>query len=56
MTMTTGAEYLSIFTLCPNDEALTGLREVNSVLKQAGNTGPASDGMYELKVHCVNFR
>lgn len=41
--MTTCAEYRSIFDLCPNDEALTGLREVNPVLKQAVN--PHTAGM-----------
>ncbi|KAM6955012.1 tRNA endonuclease ANKZF1 isoform 1-T1 [Lycodopsis pacificus] len=41
--MTTGAEYRSIFLLSPNDEALSGLREVKSVLRQAVNTRPASD-------------
>ncbi|XP_068428731.1 tRNA endonuclease ANKZF1 isoform X2 [Clinocottus analis] len=41
--MTTGVEYLSIFHLCPNDEALDGLRGVNPVLGQAVNNDPASD-------------
>ncbi|XP_068559623.1 tRNA endonuclease ANKZF1 isoform X2 [Cebidichthys violaceus] len=41
--MTTIAEYRSIFHLTPNDEALSGLREVKSVLRQAVNTHPASD-------------
>ncbi|XP_044073875.1 ankyrin repeat and zinc finger domain-containing protein 1 [Siniperca chuatsi] len=45
MTMTTCAGYRSVFDLCPNDEALIGLREVNQVLKQAGNTHPASDAL-----------
>ncbi|XP_029314961.1 ankyrin repeat and zinc finger domain-containing protein 1 isoform X2 [Cottoperca gobio] len=41
--MTTGADYRSIFNLCPNDEALNGLREVNPILKQPVNTVPATD-------------
>nr|XP_033473878.1 ankyrin repeat and zinc finger domain-containing protein 1 isoform X2 [Epinephelus lanceolatus] len=41
--MTTGADCRSVFHLTPNDEALTGLREVNSVLKQAVNTDPAPE-------------
>ncbi|XP_074515599.1 tRNA endonuclease ANKZF1 isoform X1 [Sebastes fasciatus] len=41
--MTTGADHRCIFTLSPDDEALVGLREVNSVLKQPVNTEPASD-------------
>ncbi|XP_028446941.1 ankyrin repeat and zinc finger domain-containing protein 1 isoform X2 [Perca flavescens] len=43
MTMTTGTDYRSIFNLCPNDEALIGLRKVNPVLKQAVNTDPVAD-------------
>uniref|UniRef100_UPI0037E9123F tRNA endonuclease ANKZF1 isoform X1 n=2 Tax=Semicossyphus pulcher TaxID=241346 RepID=UPI0037E9123F len=43
LTMTTCAEYRSIFDLCLDDEALLGLREVNPVLKQTVNTDPASD-------------
>ncbi|XP_037344817.2 tRNA endonuclease ANKZF1 isoform X2 [Pungitius pungitius] len=39
--MTSGAEYRSIFHLCPNDEALNGLREVKSFLRPAVNTDPA---------------
>nr|XP_020450416.1 ankyrin repeat and zinc finger domain-containing protein 1 isoform X1 [Monopterus albus] len=46
MTMTTCAEYRSIFDLSPNDEALIGLREVNPVLKQALNTDPTSHAFY----------
>lgn len=41
--MTTGADCRSVFHLTPNDEALTGLREVNSVLKHAVNTDPAPE-------------
>ncbi|XP_030284903.1 ankyrin repeat and zinc finger domain-containing protein 1 [Sparus aurata] len=41
--MTACAEYRSIFDLCPHDEALTGLREVNPVLRQAANTDPAPE-------------
>ncbi|KAL7385333.1 hypothetical protein ABVT39_019563 [Epinephelus coioides] len=41
--MTTGADCRSVFHLTPSDEALTGLREVNSVLKQAVNTDPAPE-------------
>uniref|UniRef100_A0A8C3AJS1 Ankyrin repeat and zinc finger peptidyl tRNA hydrolase 1 n=1 Tax=Cyclopterus lumpus TaxID=8103 RepID=A0A8C3AJS1_CYCLU len=41
--MTTGVEYRSIFHLCPNDEALHGLRGVNPVSGQAVNTDPVSD-------------
>ncbi|XP_059198970.1 tRNA endonuclease ANKZF1 isoform X2 [Centropristis striata] len=44
--MTTGADCRSVFTLSPNDEALTGLREVNPSLKQLGHTEPAP---HELK-------
>ncbi|XP_039673664.1 ankyrin repeat and zinc finger domain-containing protein 1 isoform X2 [Perca fluviatilis] len=43
MTMTTGTDYRSIFHLCPNDEALIGLRKVNPVLKQAVNTDSVAD-------------
>ncbi|XP_040913382.1 ankyrin repeat and zinc finger domain-containing protein 1 [Toxotes jaculatrix] len=43
--MTTLADYHSIFNLCPNDEALIGLREVNPVLKQPVNTEPSSHGL-----------
>ncbi|XP_040057135.1 tRNA endonuclease ANKZF1 isoform X2 [Gasterosteus aculeatus] len=39
--MTSGAEYRSIFHLCPNDEALNGLREVKSFLRPPGDTDPA---------------
>ncbi|KAM8749364.1 tRNA endonuclease ANKZF1 isoform 1-T2 [Acanthopagrus schlegelii] len=41
--MTACAEYRSIFDLCPHDEALTGLREVNPVLRQAAVTDPAPE-------------
>ncbi|KAM9347740.1 tRNA endonuclease ANKZF1 [Symphorus nematophorus] len=42
--MTACADHRSIFDLCPTDEALTGLREVNPVLKlQAADTDPATD-------------
>ncbi|XP_056285572.1 ankyrin repeat and zinc finger domain-containing protein 1 isoform X2 [Pseudoliparis swirei] len=41
--MTTGVDYRSIFHLCPDDEALHGLRGVNSVQGPAVNTDPASD-------------
>ncbi|XP_041663163.1 ankyrin repeat and zinc finger domain-containing protein 1 isoform X2 [Cheilinus undulatus] len=41
--MTSGAEYLSVFDLSLNEEALSGLREVNPILKQTLNTDPASD-------------
>lgn len=51
--MTTCAEHRSIFDLCPNDEALLGLREVNPVLKQAVNTHPTSDGKCEAAVSVV---
>lgn len=51
--MTTCAENRSIFDLCPNDEALTGLREVDPVLKQAVNTPPGSDGMCEAVVSAI---
>lgn len=41
--MATSAEHRSIFDLCPNDEALIGLREVNLILltgcDQATNAG-----------------
>ncbi|XP_034742434.1 ankyrin repeat and zinc finger domain-containing protein 1 isoform X2 [Etheostoma cragini] len=43
MTTTTGNDYRSIFHLCPNDEALVGLRKVNPVLKQAVTTAPVAD-------------
>ncbi|KAM8855628.1 tRNA endonuclease ANKZF1 [Spinachia spinachia] len=39
--MTSGAEYRCIFHLCPNDEALNGLREVESFSGPAVNTDPA---------------
>lgn len=46
----------SIFDLSPNDEAFSGLREVNSVLKEAVNSSdPASDGVYEALVSVVNL-
>lgn len=51
--MTACAEYRSIFDLYPHDEALTGLREVNPVLRQAANTDPAPEGMYEAVVPVV---
>ncbi|XP_019945650.2 tRNA endonuclease ANKZF1 isoform X2 [Paralichthys olivaceus] len=40
--MTTNADHRSLFDLCPDDEALLGLREVNRVLKQPAITEPAS--------------
>ena len=51
--MTACAEYRSIFDLCPDDEALTGLREVNPVLRQAAVTDPAPEGLYEAVVPVV---
>ncbi|XP_047193201.1 ankyrin repeat and zinc finger domain-containing protein 1 isoform X3 [Scophthalmus maximus] len=42
MIMTSNADHRSIFDLCPNDEALLGLREVNTVPRQPVNTEPAS--------------
>ncbi|XP_034430360.1 ankyrin repeat and zinc finger domain-containing protein 1 isoform X1 [Hippoglossus hippoglossus] len=44
--MTTNADHRSIFDLCPDDEALLGLREVNSVLKQPVITEPASHNLH----------
>ncbi|TNN84472.1 Ankyrin repeat and zinc finger domain-containing protein 1 [Liparis tanakae] len=41
--MTTGVDYRSIFHLSPDDEALHGLRGVNSVQGPAVNTDPATD-------------
>ncbi|XP_058476129.1 tRNA endonuclease ANKZF1 isoform X2 [Solea solea] len=38
--MTTCVDQRSVFDLCPNDEALLGLREVRSFLKQSANTEP----------------
>ncbi|XP_026232175.1 ankyrin repeat and zinc finger domain-containing protein 1 isoform X2 [Anabas testudineus] len=35
--MTSRADYLSVFDLSPNDEALIGLREVNPFLQQTGD-------------------
>lgn len=46
VTMTACADKRSIFDLCPDDEALTGLREVNPNQEESVNTKPASDGMY----------
>ncbi|XP_008297369.1 ankyrin repeat and zinc finger domain-containing protein 1 isoform X2 [Stegastes partitus] len=40
--MTSGSDCRSIFDLCSNEEVF-GLKEVNPVLKQAGNTGTSSD-------------
>ncbi|GAA6224130.1 ankyrin repeat and zinc finger domain-containing protein 1 [Lates japonicus] len=49
--MTTHADHHSIFDLRPNDEALTGLREVNPVLKQppsqVEDTCPEDDKQWE---------
>ncbi|XP_076603556.1 tRNA endonuclease ANKZF1 isoform X2 [Chaetodon auriga] len=45
--MTTCADHRSIFDLCPNDDALIGLREVKPVLEQAANTDPAPDELEE---------
>ncbi|XP_054471471.1 ankyrin repeat and zinc finger domain-containing protein 1 isoform X3 [Anoplopoma fimbria] len=46
-TMTTGPEHRSVFHLSPDEEALIGLREVNSVLRQAVNTNPASEELVD---------
>ncbi|XP_070832323.1 tRNA endonuclease ANKZF1 isoform X2 [Chaetodon trifascialis] len=45
--MTTCADHRSIFDLCPNDEALIGLREVKPVLEQAAHSDPAPDELEE---------
>ncbi|XP_022069268.2 ankyrin repeat and zinc finger domain-containing protein 1 isoform X1 [Acanthochromis polyacanthus] len=41
-TMTASADSRSIFDWCSNQDAF-GLKEVNSILKEAGNTGTSSD-------------
>lgn len=45
--MTTSADFRSVFDLFSKEEA-SELREVNPVLKEALNSDPASDRMYEL--------
>uniref|UniRef100_A0A8D0ADV1 Ankyrin repeat and zinc finger peptidyl tRNA hydrolase 1 n=1 Tax=Sander lucioperca TaxID=283035 RepID=A0A8D0ADV1_SANLU len=45
--MTTGNDYRSIFHLCPNDEALIGLKKVNPVLKQLEDKSPEDDRQRE---------
>lgn len=42
--MTKCADIRSVFDLCPDDEALIGLKEVKPVLQQT-DSGPASCGM-----------
>lgn len=49
-TMTTLADYRSIFDIYPNDETLIGLREANPALQQSVDTEPTSSGMEELQL------
>nr|XP_020515186.1 ankyrin repeat and zinc finger domain-containing protein 1 [Labrus bergylta]XP_020515187.1 ankyrin repeat and zinc finger domain-containing protein 1 [Labrus bergylta] len=48
--MTTSPEYRTVFDLCLNEDALLGLRDVNSVLMQTLNTEPA---VHEVKAKSI---
>lgn len=53
--MTTSVEYRSVFDLCPNDKALIGLREVNSLL-QTGFMQAANPGKGVLTVKTISSK
>uniref|UniRef100_A0A3Q3N972 Ankyrin repeat and zinc finger peptidyl tRNA hydrolase 1 n=1 Tax=Labrus bergylta TaxID=56723 RepID=A0A3Q3N972_9LABR len=50
--MTTSPEYRTVFDLCLNEDALLGLRDVNSVLMQTLNTEPAVHGILQMRTFC----